>query len=95
MNNPFSDLYTKLLTDWAYRTNSIDAAVFAPQWMADYRSCISKKRNAQALWMITSVSAGFIQARGTSEGAFFDPDTMKPLVNNDAFGAALDGPRDH
>ncbi len=33
---PFSDLYTKLLTDWATGTNSIDAAVFAPQWMADY-----------------------------------------------------------
>ena len=33
---PFSDLYTKLLTDWATGTNSIDAAVFAPQWMVDY-----------------------------------------------------------
>ena len=179
---PFSDLYTKLLTDWATGTNSIDAAVFAPQWMADYvepgyledlssriagdkalqledigqffrefsmkfggktytitldgdfqmayyrsdllkkagmdppatwddyiaiakkfhgqdlngdgkpdyGSCISKKRNAQAFWMITSVSAGFIQAKGTSEGTFFDLDTMKPLVNNDAFSAALD-----
>ena len=179
---PFSDLYTKLLTDWATGTNSIDAAVFAPQWMADYvgpgyledlspriakdkaleledigqffrefsmkfggktytitldgdfqmayyrsdllkeagmkppetwddyitiakkfhgkdmngdgkpdyGSCISKKRNAQAFWMITSVWAGFIQAKGTSEGAFFDLDTMKPLVNNEAFSAALD-----
>ncbi len=33
---PFSDLYTKLLTDWATGTNSVDAAVFAPQWMVDY-----------------------------------------------------------
>jgi multiple sugar transport system substrate-binding protein len=33
---PFSDLYQKLLTDWAAGTNSIDAAVFAPQWMVDY-----------------------------------------------------------
>ncbi|HZT19630.1 MAG TPA: extracellular solute-binding protein [Dongiaceae bacterium] len=33
---PFSDLYQKLLTDWAGGTNSIDAAVFAPQWMVDY-----------------------------------------------------------
>ena len=33
---PFSDLYTKLLTDWSSGTNSIDAAVFAPQWMVDY-----------------------------------------------------------
>ena len=31
---PFSDLYQKLLTDWATGTNSIDAGVFAPQWMA-------------------------------------------------------------
>ena len=33
---PFSDLYQKLLTDWSTGTNSIDAAVFAPQWMVDY-----------------------------------------------------------
>jgi multiple sugar transport system substrate-binding protein len=33
---PFSDLYQKLLTDWAGGTNSVDAAVFAPQWMVDY-----------------------------------------------------------
>jgi multiple sugar transport system substrate-binding protein len=33
---PFSDLYTRLLTDWATGTNSIDAGVFAPQWMVDY-----------------------------------------------------------
>lgn len=33
---PFSDLYQKLLTDWSSGTNSIDAALFAPQWMVDY-----------------------------------------------------------
>src|SRR5690242_8022361 len=33
---PFSDLYQKVLTDWASGTNSGDAAVFAPQWMVDY-----------------------------------------------------------
>jgi multiple sugar transport system substrate-binding protein len=33
---PISDLYQKLLTDWATGTNAIDAAVFAPQWMVDY-----------------------------------------------------------
>lgn len=33
---PFSDLYTKLLTDFATGTNSVDAAVFAPQWLVDY-----------------------------------------------------------
>ena len=179
---PFSDLYTKLLTDWATGTNSVDAAVFAPQWMvdyvgpgyledltdkvaadgalavddiapffrefsqqyngrtylitldgdfqmvyyrsdlfkeaglsapttwddyvaaakalhgkdmdgdgqADYGSCIAKKRNAQSYWMITSIAASFLQSRGTSQGAFFDTRDMKPLVNNEAFAAALD-----
>ena len=33
---PFSDLYNKLLTDFATGTNSYDAAVFAPQWMGDF-----------------------------------------------------------
>ena len=33
---PFADLYQKILTDWASGTNSVDAAVFAPQWMVDY-----------------------------------------------------------
>ncbi len=179
---PFSDLYTKLLTDWSSGTNSIDAAVFAPQWMVDYisaglledlsdrvandkdiqeddvggffrdfsqkydgkiymitldgdfhmiyyrtdvlkdagleppntlddylavakavngkdmngdgtpdyGSCISKKRNAQAYWFITSIAGGMIQSKGTNEGVFFDTRDMKPLVNNEAFGKALD-----
>ncbi|MGH6753552.1 MAG: ABC transporter substrate-binding protein, partial [Bradyrhizobium sp.] len=33
---PYSDLYQKLLTDWSTGTNSIDAAILAPQWMPDY-----------------------------------------------------------
>lgn len=178
---PFSDLYTKLLTDFVTSTNSVDAAVFAPQWMvdyadpgyledlssrieadtalqaqdiseffrsysaqykgkpymltldgdfhmvyyrtdvlkaagleppktwddylaiakavngqdmngdgkADYGSCISKKRNAQAYWSIMSIAGGYLQGEGTKQGAFFDTKTMKPLVNNDAFAAAL------
>ena len=178
---PFSDLYTKLLTDWATGQNSVDAAVFAPQWMADYvepgylvdlssrvaadsalqaddispffrefsqrykgktymltldgdfqmayyrtdvldklgmappqtwddyltiaeaahgtdwngdgeadyGSCISKKRNAQAYWAVMSIAGGFLQSQGTKQGAFFNAQTMKPLVNNDAFAAAL------
>ncbi|MFM0556447.1 extracellular solute-binding protein [Paraburkholderia sediminicola] len=178
---PFSDLYQKLLTDWASGTNSVDAAVFAPQWMVDYTkggfledlsarvardpalkeddvmpffrdfserfngktylvaldgdfqmvyyrtdilkqlgkqppktwddyldiakaangkvfggdgkpvagSCISKKRNAQAYWAIISIAGGYIQSKGTAQGAFFDPANFKPLVDNDAFKAAL------
>ena len=179
---PFADIYPKMEADFATGTNSIDGAVFAPQWMVDfiepgyledltskvkadsaiewddigyffrsfsstyggkiytipldgdfhmiyyrtdlldaagisppttweeyiyiasrfhgqdmngdgtpdYGSCISKKRNAQAYWMILSVAGGFIQAKGTGEGMFFDTKTMKPLVNNEAFSRALD-----
>jgi multiple sugar transport system substrate-binding protein len=56
----------------------------------DFGSCISKKRNAQAYWWITSVAGGFIQTQGTQQGAFFNTDDMKPLIQNDAFAAALD-----
>ena len=179
---PFSDLYTKILTDLATGTNAFDGWVFAPQWMVDYivpgyvedltdrvkndpaiewediapffrdfsatyggriytipldgdfhmvyyrtdlleeaglepprtwedyleiakyfhgkdlngdgtpdyGSCISKKRGAQAYWWITSIAAPFIQSQGTGQGAFFNTETMKPLVNNEAFAAALD-----
>src|SRR5262245_6756726 len=33
---PFSDLYQKMLTDMATKTNSYHGFVFAPQWMADF-----------------------------------------------------------
>jgi len=33
---PFSDLYQKILTDMATKTNSFQAFVFDPQWMADF-----------------------------------------------------------
>jgi multiple sugar transport system substrate-binding protein len=179
---PFSDLYTKILTDAATGTNSFQAFVFDPQWMGDfvtpgyleditdrvnndpqldwedigvffrdfsatyqgkvytipldgdfhmvyyrsdileaggdeppatwedyvaiaqkyhgqdlngdgtpdYGSCISKKRAAQAYWFIMTVAGPYLQTQGTGEGAFFDTETMKPLVNNEAFAAALD-----
>jgi len=57
---------------------------------ADYGSCISKKRGAQSYWWITSIAAPFIQAQGTSQGAFFDADTFEPLVNNPGFIRALE-----
>jgi multiple sugar transport system substrate-binding protein len=179
---PFSDLYQKMLTDMATKTNSFQAFVFDPQWMVDYivpgyledltdrikadtalewediapffrdfsatyggriytipldgdfhmvyyrtdllakeglkppetwddylniaktfygkdlngdgtpdyGSCISKRRGAQAYWFIFSVAGGFLQSQGTGQGAFFDTETFKPLVNNEAFAAALD-----
>src|SRR5439155_9767904 len=33
---PFSDLYQKILTDLATKTNSYNAFVFDPQWMGDF-----------------------------------------------------------
>ena len=179
---PFSDLYDKILTDMATRTNSYDAFVFDPQWMgdfvppgfledissrvqsdanlkwndiapffrdfsasyqgktytvpldgdfmmvyyrsdllkkdgvqppatwqdylsiaqryngkdlngdgkADYGSCIAKKRSAQSYWMFLAIAGSYLQTQGTSQGAFFDSATMKPLVNNPAYAAALD-----
>ncbi len=178
---PFSDLYQKILTDMATRTNSYHAFVFAPQWMVDYitadyleditdrvkgdaalqwndiapffrdfsasyagriytipldgdfqmvyyrsdqlaraglqppqtwddylkvaralhkkdlngdgradfGSCIAKKRNAQSYWMVWSVAAAYLQSRGTSQGSFFDVQTLRPLTNNAAFAEAL------
>lgn len=40
--------------------------------------------NLGAIW------SSFVQSAGTKQGAFFDPITMKPLVNNDAMRAALE-----
>jgi multiple sugar transport system substrate-binding protein len=56
----------------------------------DYGSCISKKRGAQAYWFITDFAAPMIQSQGTSQGTFFDLETMEPLVNNEAFARALE-----
>jgi multiple sugar transport system substrate-binding protein len=56
----------------------------------DYGSCISKARAQQSYWWITSMAAPFIQSQGTAQGTFFDTETMEPLVNNEAFAAALD-----
>jgi multiple sugar transport system substrate-binding protein len=56
----------------------------------DYGSCIAKKRAAQSYWMSWSIAGAYLQTKGTSEGAFFDLDTMKPLVNNEGFATALD-----
>ena len=56
----------------------------------DFGSCISKKPQAQGYWMVWSVASAFLQSHGTEQGAFFDIDTMKPLVNNEAFARAIE-----
>src|SRR5439155_1534495 len=86
---PFSDLYQKLLTDFATKTNSYDATVFDPQWMGDYVSCLAMKRSAQSYWMYSSIASAFIQSQGTKQGAFFDTNNMQPLYNNPAAAKGL------
>jgi multiple sugar transport system substrate-binding protein len=56
----------------------------------DYGSCIAKARAQQSYWWITSIAAPFIQSQGTAQGAFFNTETMEPLVNNEAFKRALE-----
>jgi multiple sugar transport system substrate-binding protein len=56
----------------------------------DYGSCIAKKRAAQSYWMIYSIAGAFLQSQGTKQGAFFDVQTMQPLIQNAGFARALD-----
>jgi len=56
----------------------------------DYGSCISKARSQQAYWWILSIAGPYLQSQGTSQGAFFDTDTLKPLTSTDGFIRALD-----
>jgi len=56
----------------------------------DYGSCMSKKPNAQSYWMFGSMLSPLVQNQGTRQGIFFDPETLKPLVNNAAFAKALE-----
>lgn len=55
----------------------------------DYGSCIFKKRNAQSYFAINSVAAAYMQTQGTGQGFMFDPETMKPMINNEAYIEAL------
>jgi len=58
--------------------------------VADYGSCIFKKRNAQSYFAIQTMAAGLIQTKGTAEGIHFDAKTMKPKVNNEAWKKAFE-----
>ncbi|MEM1365421.1 MAG: extracellular solute-binding protein [Pseudomonadota bacterium] len=56
----------------------------------DYGSCIFKKRNAQSYFAVQSMAASRVQTKGTTEGLYFDPDTMKPKINNAAWKKAFE-----
>lgn len=60
----------------------------------DYGSCMFKKRNAQGYFAIMSIAAQFVQTQGTGQGIFFNTEDMTPMVNNEAWGAALEFYRD-
>lgn len=57
---------------------------------ADYGSCIPKRRAGQGYWWVLDVAGGYLQSQGTGQGAFFDTETMDPLVNNPGFIRALE-----
>ncbi|MEL7350267.1 MAG: extracellular solute-binding protein [Cyanobacteria bacterium P01_A01_bin.116] len=56
----------------------------------DYGSCFAKEPNHLGYFMMTSIATSYLQSQGTGQGTFFDLETMKPLVNNEAFSKALD-----
>lgn len=56
----------------------------------DYGSCLANQPKHVMNQFFWSVASPFLQSQGTEEGGFFDPETMKPLVNNPAFARALD-----
>jgi multiple sugar transport system substrate-binding protein len=55
----------------------------------DFGSCMFKKRNAQSYFAVMTFAAPFVQTKGTGQGIFFDPETMKPKVNNEAWAEAF------
>lgn len=57
---------------------------------ADYGSCIFKKRNAQSYFAVQSMAASRVQSKGTSEGLYFDPASMAPKINNEAWKRAFE-----
>lgn len=56
----------------------------------DYGSCLPKKPNHVGWWAFWSIAGSYLQSQGTSQGGFFDAETMQPLTNNAAFAKALD-----
>jgi multiple sugar transport system substrate-binding protein len=58
--------------------------------VADYGSCIFKKRNAQSYFAIQTVAAPIIQTQGTAQGFHFDNKTMKPIFSNDGWKKAFE-----
>ena len=58
--------------------------------VADYGSCIFKKRNAQSYFAIQTIAAPIVQTMGTAQGFHFDNTTMKPMFSNDGWKKAFE-----
>ncbi|GIL84486.1 hypothetical protein Vretifemale_13149, partial [Volvox reticuliferus] len=56
----------------------------------DYGVCLQRPRYCFNGFSLTAIWSSFIQSQGTKHGAFFDPDTMEPLVNNNAMARAME-----
>jgi multiple sugar transport system substrate-binding protein len=57
---------------------------------ADFGSCMFKKRNAQSCDAIMTIAAPYMQSQGTGQGMFCDTEDMTPMVDNEAWAAALE-----
>ncbi|GIL56783.1 hypothetical protein Vafri_12094 [Volvox africanus] len=55
----------------------------------DYGVCLQRPRYCFNGFSLTAIWSSFIQSQGTKHGAFFDPETMEPLVNNAAMALAM------
>ncbi|GLI66107.1 hypothetical protein VaNZ11_009817, partial [Volvox africanus] len=55
----------------------------------DYGVCLQRPRYCFNGFSLTAIWSSFIQSHGTQHGAFFDPETMEPLVNNAAMALAM------
>ena len=51
----------------------------------DYGNCFSTAENDIADKMFWAIASSFLQTRGTSQGTFFDPETMDPISNSIEF----------
>src|SRR5258708_4005937 len=80
----------KTWDDYLAVAKAVNGQDMAGDGKPSYGSCISKARNQQSYWWLWSIAAPYLQTQGTSQGAFFDPATMQPLVKNDGFIKALD-----
>ncbi|KXZ51311.1 hypothetical protein GPECTOR_13g798 [Gonium pectorale] len=56
----------------------------------DYGVCLQRPRYCFNGFNLAAIWSSFIQTQGTRQGAFFDPVTMRPLVNNSAMRQAME-----